>query len=103
MVAPKGQDTIAQGKALGHGTLANLVKELKTASSKWLKTKGPQLHSFHWQKGYGGFSVSESVLEAVSQYIERQEEHHRKMSFQDEYRKLLEKHGVAYDECFVWD
>jgi putative transposase len=51
--------------------LANLVKELKTGSSKWLKTKGPHLHSFHWQNGYGGFSVSESALEAVSQYIER--------------------------------
>ncbi len=62
-----------------------------------------QFHSFHWQNGYGGFSVSESVLEAVIQYIERQEEHHSKMSFQDEYRKLLEKYRVLYDERFVWD
>ena len=83
--------------------LAKLVEELKTGSSKWLKTKGAHLHSFHWQNGYGGFSVSESVLETVSQYIEQQEEHHRKMSFQDEYRKLLEKHGVPYDERFVRD
>jgi len=83
--------------------LAKLVEELKTGSSKWLKTKGPHLHSFHWQNGYGGFSVSTSLLIAVSQYMEQQEEHHRKMSFQDEYRKLLDKHGAPYDERFVWD
>ncbi len=84
-------------------SLAKLVEELKTGSSKWLKAKGPEFQSFHWQSGYGGFSVGESGLEAVSRYIERQEEHHRKISFQDEYRKLLEKYRVPYDERFVWD
>jgi len=83
--------------------LARLVEKLKTGSSKWLKTRGPHLHSFHWQNGYGGFSVSASQLEEVSRYIEQQQEHHRKISFQDEYRKLLDKYGVPYDERFVWD
>jgi REP element-mobilizing transposase RayT len=83
--------------------LARLVEEFKTGSSKWLKTKGQEFQSFHWQGGYGGFSVGESGLEAATRYIERQEEHHRKMSFQDEYRKLLEKYRVPYDERFVWD
>ena len=83
--------------------LAKLVEELKTGSCKWLKTKGSEFHSFHWQNGYGGFSVSESALAAVRQYIEHQEEHHRKISFQEEYRKILEKYRVPYDERFVWD
>lgn len=83
--------------------LAKLVEELKTGSSKWLKTKGTEFHSFHWQNGYGGFSVSESALVAVRRYIERQEEHHRKMTFQDEYRRLLEKYRVPCDERFMWD
>ena len=84
-------------------SLAKLVEEFKSGSSRWLKTKGPEFEVFHRQSGYGGFSVSESGIDAASQYIERQEEHHHKMSFQDEYRKLLEKYRVKYDERFVWD
>ena len=83
--------------------LAKLVEEFKTGSSRWLKTNGPEFEPFYWQSGYGAFSVSESGLEAATRYIERQEEHHRVMSFQDEYRKLLEKYGIPYDERFVWD
>jgi REP element-mobilizing transposase RayT len=83
--------------------LAKLVEEFKTGSSRWLKTKGPEFQSFHWQSGYGGFSVGESGLEAATRYIDQQEEHHRKVSFQDEYRMLLEKYRVPYDERFVWD
>jgi REP element-mobilizing transposase RayT len=84
-------------------TVAKIVEEFKTGSSKWLKTKRAQFQTFHWQNGYGAFSVSESVVDAVIQYIERQEEHHRRMSFQEEYRKLLEKHRIPYDERYVWE
>src|ERR1700722_14829063 len=66
--------------------IAKLVEELKTSSSKWMKTQSPRLKDFAWQRGYGVFSVAPSDLDAVTQYIDRQEEHHRKASFQEEYR-----------------
>ncbi|MHA3770947.1 IS200/IS605 family transposase [Verrucomicrobiota bacterium sgz303538] len=84
-------------------TIAQLVEKVKTSSSKWLKTKEPQFGAFHWQHGYGAFSVSQSDAERVIAYIRNQEEHHRKMSFQEEYRKLLERYRIQYDERYVWD
>ncbi len=80
-----------------------LVRELKRESSKWIKTKGPNLESFSWQAGYGAFSVSPSHLEGLRRYIANQEEHHKKETFQDEFRRLLRKYGVPYDERYVWD
>src|SRR5437879_5090434 len=65
--------------------VADLVKELKRDSSKWLKGKGPGLESFQWQNGYGAFSVSPTHVEALRRYIANQEEHHRTVSFQDEF------------------
>ena len=82
---------------------ADLVQDIKSGASKWLKTKGAQYGDFHWQGGYGMFSVSPSHQEAVVKYIENQAEHHRKITFQDEYRRLLKKYGVVYDERYVWD
>ena len=84
-------------------TLADWVKELKRASSLWAKKKSPQWDLFQWQAGYGAFSVSQSQKQRVQEYIQSQEEHHRQLSFQDELRQLLEKHGVAFDERYVWD
>ena len=84
-------------------TIADLVQELKTASSKWVKTQSPDLAAFSWQRGYGCFSVGPSDLEALRQYIDTQEEHHRKRTFQDEFRSFLKKYGVEYDEAYVWD
>jgi REP element-mobilizing transposase RayT len=84
-------------------TLADWVKELKRASSLWAKTKGPQWGLFHWQAGYGAFSVSQSQSGRVQRYIASQEEHHRRLSFQDELRQLLKKHGIEFDERYVWD
>lgn len=83
--------------------IMNLVEELKTEPSKWLKTKRPDLTEFHWQAGYGVFSVSQSNVEAVKTYIANQEEHHKRMSFQDEFRKLCERHAIDIDEKYVWD
>ena len=82
---------------------SDLVQEIKTGSSKWLKTKGIRFSGFHWQTGYGIFSISPSHRPALEQYIGRQAEHHRMVSFQEEYRRLLERHGVSFDERYVWD
>jgi len=84
-------------------SIAVLVRELKRESSKSLKTKSPDLRSFYWQSGYGAFSISPSHVEALKRYIANQEEHHGKEAFQDEFRRLLKKYGVAYDERYVWD
>ena len=82
---------------------AELVKEVKRGSSIWLKTRSPELESFAWQSGYGTFSIGFSQVKSVEGYIARQEEHHRKVSFQDEFRRLLERYEIEYDERYVWD
>jgi REP element-mobilizing transposase RayT len=84
-------------------TMAKLIEELKTSSSKWLKTQSPELASFAWQHGYGAFSVRPTDLEALRHYIDSQKEHHRKRTFQEEYRAFLAKYGIEYDERYVWD
>jgi REP element-mobilizing transposase RayT len=84
-------------------TIAALVEEVKTESSKWIKTKGTKFRDFHWQSGYGAFSIGQSQVPAVKRYINKQKEHHRRVTFQDEYRKFLKAYGVEYDERFVWD
>ena len=84
-------------------TVADLVQELKRESSKWVKTKSNLLGDFHWQNGYGAFSISPGHVEEVRSYIANQEEHHRTVTFQDEFRRLLTKYGVEWDERYVWD
>lgn len=84
-------------------TMAKLIEELKTSSSKWLKTQSPALAAFAWQRGYGAFSVGPSDLNALLHYIDTQEEHHKTRSFQDEYRAFLKKYEIKYDERYVWD
>ncbi len=80
-----------------------VVQEVKTETSKWLKKQSPQLAGFAWQAGYGVFSVSESNVALVRKYIEDQELHHKKTSFQDEFRRLCEKHEIGIDERYAWD
>lgn len=84
-------------------TQAEWVKELKRVSNLWLKERGRDYYDFEWQGGYADFSVSQSNLEQVMQYIDKQPEHHRKMNFQDELRALLRKHEIQWDEKYVWD
>ena len=84
-------------------TPAEMVKELKRGSSLWIKQRDPGLRDFSWQNGYGIFSIGFSQTEAVRAYIANQEEHHRKMTFQDEFRLLLRRYAVEYDERYVWD
>jgi putative transposase len=81
--------------------LADFVRELKTASSKWVH-QAIQMHIFSWQEGYGAFTVSASNREAVCKYILNQEEHHRTKTFQEEYRELLERAGIQYEEKYLW-
>jgi REP element-mobilizing transposase RayT len=84
-------------------TVAELVEEVKTNSSKWIKTKGREFKNFHWQRGYGAFSVGQSDVEAVKHYIHNQKEHHKRVTFQDEYREFLKSSGIAFDERYMWD
>ena len=81
---------------------AQVVEEVKKSSSKWMKADGG-VPGFSWQAGYGAFSIGESQADDVTRYIQNQEEHHRKVTFQDEFRKFLERYQVAYDERYVWD
>jgi putative transposase len=82
---------------------ASMIKEIKRGSSLWIKTKGHDLDDFAWQNGYGVFSIGFSQIESVRKYIAGQEEHHRKISFQDEFRELLRRYEIAFDERYVWD
>ena len=82
--------------------LVKLMEELKSHSSKWIKTKGQDYANFYWQDGYGAFSVNPSEIEIVINYIANQKEHHHKKSFQEEYRAFLKKYKIEYDEKYVW-
>src|SRR5260370_17881378 len=82
---------------------AKVLEILKKDSSKFAKTLNSSLRDFHWQDGYGLFSVSPSHFEAVRQYILSQEEHHRKETFQEEYLRILKKYRPPYDERYLWD
>jgi len=80
-----------------------VVEAVKKASSKWIKTQGYEFASFAWQSGYGAFAVSASKVGSVRAYVAAQHEHHRARSFCDEFRAMLRRHGVAWDERYVWD
>ncbi len=82
---------------------ADVVEAMKKGSSKWIKTRGPRYRRFHWQSGYGAFSISPSHRPALERYFAGQREHHERVTFQDEYRRLLKKYEIEYDERYVWD
>ena len=83
--------------------LMNLLEKVKSHSSKWIKTKGPQYNQFYWQHGYGAFSVNPKKIHIVESYIKNQRAHHEKSTFKDEFRKLLKNYDVEYNEKYVWD
>jgi hypothetical protein len=83
--------------------VADMVKEVKRGSLLWVKTKSSNLDQFSWQNGYGAFSIGASQVESVRKYIAEQEQHHRRISFQDEFRMLLQRYGIEFDERYVWD
>ena len=80
-----------------------LLEEIKKESSKWIKTKGHAYFDFYWQDGYGIFSVNPTEIDIVVNYINNQDEHHRKKTFQEEFRSFLKKYKIDYDERYVWD
>ena len=84
-------------------SVSQAVEDVKKSSSKWIKTQGHEFAGFAWQGGYLALAVSESKVPIVRGYIARQHEHHRRKSFQEEYRAFLERHGVQFDERYVWD
>ena len=83
--------------------LAKLVEEIKRHSSRWIKTKNIYYSGFSWQGGYGGFSVSPSLQEKTKNYIEKQEEHHQKLTFKDEYLLFLKEYGIEFNEQYLWN
>jgi putative transposase len=84
-------------------SISYVMEHVKKTSSKWLKSQSQALGQFGWQAGYGAFAVSESNIPAVRKYIKTQQEHHHKVTFQEEYRAFLTKNRISYDERYVWD
>ena len=82
---------------------AEMVKEVKRGSSLWIKTRDAAMEDFAWQNGYGIFSIGFSQIDSVRRYIADQENHHRKVTFQDEFRLLLKRYAIEFDERYVWD
>ncbi|MBC7850403.1 MAG: IS200/IS605 family transposase [Chitinophagaceae bacterium] len=82
--------------------ITKLVQEMKTDSSWWIKSRGEQYKNFYWQDGYGAFSVGWNVVDTLAAYIENQHIHHRKITFQEEYRAFLIENRVEYSETYVW-
>jgi REP element-mobilizing transposase RayT len=84
-------------------SLAKFLEEIKKNSSRWIKTKNAHYKNFAWQGGYSGYSVSQSRVEVVKEYIERQKEHHKKVTFKEEYLKFLKEYGIDYNENYLWE
>ena len=82
--------------------VSELIGDIKRDSSKWIKSE-KNINNFYWQKGYGAFSIGQSQVETVAGYIKNQKEHHKKQDFKDEYRVLLKKYEIDFDERYVWD
>jgi REP-associated tyrosine transposase len=80
-----------------------LIGEAKRASSLWIKERDRKFAQFGWQNGYGVFSIGQSQAASLKRYIAKQEEHHGKLSFQDEFREFLKRYQLEYDERYVWE
>lgn len=83
--------------------VSDLVRKVKATSSTWIKKQGGTYTGFSWQSGYGVFSLGVSQLKMLTDYIDHQEQHHRRKGFQEEFRDFLAKYAVEYDEKYVWD
>lgn len=84
-------------------TLVKLVEAIKSYSSRWIKAKGEEFQGFYWQEGYAAFSVSPSQLASLKAYIDKQEEHHQNNGFEEEYKAILDKYEMDYNEKYLWD
>ena len=83
--------------------VAKLLETIKASSSAWVKKQGAEYETFSWQGGYGAFSVSPSKVAEARRYVQNQEAHHRRMTFQEEFRMICERHSIQIDERYVWD
>lgn len=83
--------------------VSELIGDIKRDSSTWIKKQHAKFSEFYWQKGYGAFSIGQSQVETVIRYIKNQKQHHEKQDFKDEFRALLKKYEIDYDERYVWD
>jgi putative transposase len=84
-------------------SVSEMMRRVKGSSSKWVNESSRSTQHFSWQRGYGAFSVSESAVENVISYIGNQDEHHKKITFEEEFLLLLQKHKISYDEKYIWD
>ena len=84
-------------------SISETLRVLKSNSSRWLNQKRSGSPAFAWQTGYGAFSVSHSSAPTVARYIRTQEEHHQRISFQEEFVSFLKKNGIDYDERYIWE
>ena len=84
-------------------SIAKAIQLIKGGSSKWVHDTFPKHHNFAWQEGYGAFSIGISQIDRTIMYIQSQAEHHRKLTFQEEFLQILKKHGIEYDERYIWD
>ena len=84
-------------------TISNMLQHIKGSSSRWLNKKKELPYRFGWQSGYAAFTVSKSMIDIVARYIKNQAEHHKQMTFEEEFIKLLKKHGIEYDEKYIWE
>lgn len=89
--------------SVGRVDIGELVGDIKRESSLWIKKQGSEFSQFYWQRGYGAFSIGQSQVNAVTRYILDQKEHHKKQSWEDEFRGLCRKYGVEFDEHYCWD
>ena len=80
-----------------------MLEDVKSDSSRWIKTKEERYGQFYWQNGYGAFSVSPHEVDTIRDYIRNQHEHHKSETYQDEYRRILTKNEIVFDERFIWD
>jgi REP element-mobilizing transposase RayT len=84
-------------------SVSEMVGTIKANSSKWVNERQERRGAFAWQTGYGAFTVSYSQLQALREYVRDQEEHHRKISFKEEYLRFLKRHNIEFDETYLWD
>jgi len=84
-------------------SISSVIEDVKKKSSKWIKSKGVKYKEFYWQNGYGVFSIGKSQANTLKEYIQKQEDHHRKKSFKEEFLEILNRYGIEYDERYLWE
>jgi putative transposase len=89
--------------SIGRIDVGELMGDIKRNSSLWIKKQGAEYGNFYWQRGYGAFSIGQSQVSAVSSYIRSQKEHHKKQTWEDEFRELCRRYEVEFDERYCWD